>query len=253
MVGMPDGRTLERLVVFLSFFATATILLCGFVVVAHSQVNRWQVFTERLVGLAQQATRHWEGSQADAPDDFMGFREGVVFGVGYTKDGSLVGNEGICPNPSQIAWLEEFKSAITACGSRAGQPLRLNVRGFASVAPVALGDAGSSDDGNLEIANRRGRAIARFLADDSSNFETCNPNSGAICPPDNETADGDCLAQDGNYIVRYRDWPDYRTMRRFSLVNDGGRPTPRYRMEFLNRTVHIAVMNDACWRSVDGI
>lgn len=177
------------------------------------------------------------------------FKEGVVFAVGHPDNGSLKGLKGICPDQSQIAWLEEFKKAVIACAKSADRPLLLNVRGFASIAPVASNGTKSSDDGNLAIANRRGRLIAQFLADEREDFGDCKSEVEKLCPG-KETGDEDCLSKDGKYIVRYRNWPNYRTMRRSSPVNDGDRLPPRSRMEFLNRTVHIVVMNNACWRPV---
>ena len=236
------------MVVFLSSFVAVTIVLCGVLALASHHDDRWQAFTASLVALAHEAKQSPGGDRTEPPAAVSAFREGVVFAVGYPDDANLADNKGICPDPSQIAWLEEFKKAIVACAKPADTPLRLNVRGFASIAPVASKGAESSDESNLAIANRRGRVIARFLAAETENFERCD--SELICPPGRQTGDGDCLAKDGSYIVRYRDWPNYRTMRRFSPANDGGRPTPRYRVEFLNRAVHIVVMNNACWQPV---
>lgn len=235
------------MVAFLASFVAVTGLFCGLLVLAVFHDDRWQAFTASVVATVREAKRPSDEGQADHRAGVYSFREGVVFAVGYTDDGSVTGNEGICPDQSQIAWLEEFKKAVVACAERAAPPLRLNVRGFASIAPVG---AESSDEGNLAIANRRGRVIARFLADESENFADCKPDEPISCPPSSETGDGDCLAKGGSYIVRYRDWPNYRAMRRFSPADDGGRPAPHYPLEFLNRTVHIVVMNNACWQPV---
>lgn len=240
----------DLLVAFLLSFVAVTTVLCGILILSRIHDARWQTLTESLASFAHTAKRPPGGEQTESPVAVPVLKEGVVFAVGYPDDGSLVDNTGICPDTSQAAWLEEFKEAVNACAKLADRPPLLNVRGFASIAPVVSTRGGSSDEDNLEIANRRGRVIARFLADERENLDDCNPEVENICASGRETADGDCTSKDGTYFVRYRDWPNYRGMRRSSPVNDGGRPSPRYRVEFLNRTVHIVVMNNACWQPV---
>lgn len=247
MVDVPSGWTLDRLVAFLTSFVLVTIVLCGLLGLVHVVIDRWQVLAESPTTLVYVGARQPEGAQPEVADAYVGFSEGVVFAVGYPEDGSLKNNAGICPDQSQIAWLEEFKESIAACGEEADTPLRLHVRGYASIAPLRSEDTVSSQAGNLAIANQRGRQIAKFLALESENFEDCGPTEERFCPLGSVMQDGSCRSDAGNYIVTYADWPKYLTMRNSSPVNDGGRPTPRYSLEFLNRSVHIAVMNNACW------
>ncbi len=243
-MGTRGRESRQSIVALLSSFVAVTIVLCGVLALAHMSADHWRSFTERLVALAY--TQSPRGDQTEPTAAAPVFGEGVVFAIGYRDDGSVTGKKGVCPDQSQKAWLEEFKRAVVTCAKPADLPLRLSVRGFASVAPVGTRGTDLSDEGNVAIANRRGRVIARFLADESEKFGSCDPDLKTVCPPSRRTAEGDCLANGGSYIVRYRDWPDYSTMRRFSPANDGGRPAPRYPVEFLNRTVHIVAMNNAC-------
>ena len=237
------------MVAFLSAFVAVIIVLCGLLALAYSVGDRWQVFSEHLGVLAQEVANRPDENQSGYTDTFVGFREGIVFAVGYPENGNFRENEGICPDESQIAWLREFKEAIAACGAQTNLPLRLDVQGFASIAPVASEDTDSSEADNLAIANQRGRLIARFLTNGYENLEDCDQHEEEYCASNMTTRDGDCLVEPGNYVVRHREWLDFDTMRQFSLVDDGDRPTPsRYRLEFLNRTVHIAVMNNVCWQ-----
>ena len=247
MVGVPADWTLDYIPAFLSSFVAVTILLCGLFSFAHVFVDGWQMLAKRPNTLVYVGTRKSEDDQPKPPDSYVGFREGVVFAVGYAENGNLKNNTGICPDPSQIAWLREFKKSIAACGNETDSPLQLQVRGFASIAPLISEETVSSEDGNLEIANQRGRIIARFLAFENETFECCGPTEEPFCAPGMEGDNGECSVDTGNYIVTYRDWSTHEEMRKFSPVDDGGRPTPRYSMEFLNRSVHIAVMNNACW------
>ena len=176
-----------------------------------------------------------------------------MFAIGYSDEGSLAEDgQGICPDESQMRWLQEFRQAIARCAKGRSPPLKLSVSGYASIAPVTRrpnGEAERSDEDNLEIANRRGMVIASFLASENNEIppELCKAEAKPFECGGDETADGDCRLDD--YVVRHRLWPDYPTMKRWRPVDDGGPPPRVHAVEFLNRTVHIVVENNACWRS----
>ncbi len=172
--------------------------------------------------------------------------------MGYPEQGA------ICPDESQLLWLTAFRDAIAECAPDEKNPLRLTVRGFASVAPVKVAGGGpdASDRMNLDIANRRGVAIGNFLAsgayrrDCVPDRNCCERTTELMCGDGNWPADGDCRTE-ANYVVRYKPWPSYEAMVCSKPAHDGARPGhTHYKVEFLNRAVHMVVTNDACWQKV---
>ena len=248
---------------FLMSFVVTSIVLCCVIVLSQLSLPPPDIKEDGLAKIATAINRlakrvPAKGEAACARKDgclaptLFGFRKGVVFAIGYSDEGSLAeAGQGICPDESQMRWLQEFRQAIARCAKGKNRPLKLSVRGYASIAPVTRpnGAAERSDEDNLEIANRRGMVIASFLASDNGEIPPalCKAKAKPFECGGDKTADGDCRLDD--HVVRHRLWPNYLTMKHFSPVHDGGIPDPRlYQVEFLNRAVHIVVENNACWQ-----
>ena len=248
----------KQLLPFLASYVITSIILCVVLGLAQMTNDRWrrlagtiEELRSTIGGISEELAQHLEESD-DSPTPLFGFREGVVFAVGHLEQGDLQNNDGICPDDRQQNWLQAFKKAVAACAFGKKPPLKLTVRGYASVAPVTTNDGttNASNVNNLEIANRRGIVIANFLASESNEFDSgqCNGSFGDFECKSTKTADGGCLTN-SNYVVKYSSWPDYETMKSFTPVHDGDRPDPlKFNIEFLNRAAHVVVENSACWR-----
>ena len=182
----------------------------------------------------------------------------VVFSLVYPPHANLDTKEGICPDEYNRKWLKLFKNAIRECAKRES-PLKLEVRAFSSVAPVAVaGNYDQSDQWNCEIANQRAEAVVGFLTStEEINEEACEtilanskwrhrerePCTRQIT--EIQFGSGDELPVD----VIYRPWQQYKDMIDVRPVNDGRVGHQRiHELEFLNRVVQIIVKNDSCWR-----
>ena len=182
---------------------------------------------------------------------------------------------GVCLDGAKKEWLEAFKDAMQKCMLEASEedlacepgespcPV-LKVTGYASIAPEQ-GDVPTpcglqqEKTFNCKVANLRARAVGAFLADGDKKHWQC---------PDKELFDGtsDCPAEHckgestplqmtvdlkngktRTIGVTVEQWARETQMRDGKPANDGEDPkNRRYRVEVLNRSVHIEVMRDFC-------
>lgn len=139
--------------------------------------------------------------------------------------------------------LERSRSEIVE-GSTPGDLPEFKVVGFASVAPMQSGDHDAAEL-NCDIANRRADAVGSFLAGDSK--WDCNTirsdfkSARRLCAGEPKVYDG------GTYRVRVHKWSDPERMLGKRPADDGALPNERrYRVELLNRAVHITVPEGFC-------
>lgn len=195
------------------------------------------------------------------------FRTRAVFSLTYLKDAQPQVGDGVCLEEGHKAWLRMFREAIVECTkierSRSPKATKqestpakyvptFDVEGFASVAPMQWSD-GDGKLPNCEVANRRADAVASFLADEEKYKEkwAC-PEVGddfkltpKLCTGEEKVYK---RSLDGiDYRVRVRGWSDPEQMEDKKPADDGALPDDRrYRVELLNRAVHITVPENFC-------
>ena len=172
----------------------------------------------------------------------------------YRPQGKLKNKRGICPEGDNLAWLQLFKQAIWKCSER--QKMELQVRGFASIAPVTekgqseiLQD--KSNSLNVRIANQRAQAVFHFLADSLNSKYDREKCQKALVDPDSmgtttrniTTGDPDSMGTGPNFNVTYTPWKDPGSMKNNKPAQD----SLRLDLEFLNRTVQIIIEEGNCW------
>lgn len=194
-------------------------------------------------------------------------QKGTIFSLLFISNGSFETGEGICLTEDQKIWLAEFKKAINKCAEFSDPPSRLQVtvRAYASIAPVkmeggsSLDNAPSSDDLNCEIGNRRAEEVVNFLIHDEQKDPAgfaCK-SVGASGDPDYRGS-GECQRskkrfefgpdEDLDFNLIYLPWPTHKEMVASKPADDGDSELGprRYAVEFLNRSVHLALETDAC-------
>ena len=185
-------------------------------------------------------------------------KKSSVFFLFYPPEGDLKTKKGICPDKESLKNLSKFKSAIAEC-SENGPRLEIEVRAFASIAPVKVdGNDDCSDLLNCEIANQRAEAVVGMLIEEQEdlNFENCKTilrdnkygrQPGKLCT--RETNDCNSLRlKSKHFDVIYSPWHSYKKMIDARPADDGTLSSRRQKAEFLNRVVQIVVNNDVCWR-----
>lgn len=198
---------------------------------------------------------------ADEPVASYFFQKGTVFSLPFLKDGSPRTGDGICLTDYHKAWLTEFRNAILKCSEES--EVLLEVVGFASVAPYKGRDIGgggvssSSNDLNCEIGNRRAEEVVDFLLADEGTDLACGTGenrrrnddlrygrTNQCKRPKTEFEIGPNL----NFKISYKPWSVYGQMALNKPADDGRleRGQRRYAAEFLNRSVHLKLDNDAC-------
>ena len=181
------------------------------------------------------------------------FEKGTIFSLVFPSQGNLRTKKGICPADDGVTmrWLREFRAALATCPvpeKKNGNGLKLEVRAYASMAPVIFdGSDDRSDEFNCEIANQRAEAVARLLVaeEECFNSDYCKTNVGSAERPCGPAEDAGPLSRP-NFSVRYVQWDSFEEMRKKRPMNDGTMEKRRHKAEFLNRSVHIIVRNDAC-------
>ena len=203
-------------------------------------------------------------------------RDGAVFSMMHMHDAQFSGANsgiGVCLDDAQQEWLKAFKAAVKECISVADDedlvcdtgkepcPV-LRVTGYASLAPEqprdftpCLGEPGKTF--NCKVANLRARAVGAFLADDGNKLHwKCPGEDGdfegaSTCAA--EHCDGESRhlrmsdGQDRSIGIVVEQWVSEEQMRKGKPANDGSRPdNRRYRVEVMNRAVHIEVLQDFC-------
>ena len=191
----------------------------------------------------------------------------TIFSLTYLNDAQPQEGYGICLEEGHKEWLRMFKEAIVECvqleRSRTSEVVEqgatfkrrvptFDVVGFASVAPMQ----GSDHDGavlNCDVANRRADAVGSFLADEEKykNKWECDA-VGSNFRSARNLCTGPIAVYEGNfegitYGVRVRKWSDPERMQGMKPADDGAVPDERrYRVELLNRAVHITVPENFC-------
>lgn len=194
------------------------------------------------------------------------FRTRTVFSLTYLNDAQPQKGIGVCLEDGHKAWLRMFREAIMECvqlersrtseaaegATRADVPT-FKVVGFASIAPTQSSnhDAGEL---NCDVANRRADAVGSFLADEGKykskwDCETVRSDfksARKLCV--GEPAVGEPEVYDGGtHKVRVHKWSDPERMQGGRPADDGALPNDRrYRVELLNRAVHITVPEGFC-------
>ena len=188
-------------------------------------------------------------------------RTRTVFSLTYLNDAQPQEGIGICLEDEHKAWLRMFREAIVECvqieRARASEAAKrptpgdvptFDVVGFASVAPMQSSEHDSAEL-NCDVANRRADAVGGFLADEEKykskwDCETVRndfKSARKLCAGEPEVYDG------GTYKVRVRKWSDRGWMQGKKPADDGALPNERrYRIELLNRAVHITVPQNFC-------
>ena len=233
------GKLLKSSVVVLLSLLLTTILF----VLSYEQSKEVVCWQRNIVTELNNIKGLHEGDGVSTGEDVP-----VVYSLVYRKQGNLGSMDGICPSDQHVIdWINMFKKAIASCGA-SSSGLTLEVRGFASIAPIEvpasieLAREHYSSWYNIEVANLRSRVIARMLtADGDIDFEACK-NMLSVDNQQEENKDG--LRVNVEYLV----WPNYGTMMNKRPGYDG-RPGERVRLaELFNRTVQIIVKDDLCWR-----
>ena len=187
----------------------------------------------------------------------------TVFSLTYLNDAQPQKGDGICLEKGHKEWLRMFREAIIECvqlersrkSDAAAQRSTseqhvpaFDVVGFASVAPMQSSDYGSAVL-NCEVANRRADAVGGFLADEEEykskwDCETVRSDFRSardLCVGGMDDYEG------GTHRVRVRKWSDPEQMQGKKPADDGAVPNERrYRVELLNRAVHITVPKNFC-------
>lgn len=194
------------------------------------------------------------------------FPTGPLFSLTYLKDAQPQVGDGICLEEGHKAWLRVFREAIVDCvklemsrsskgpkqGSTPPYVPTFDVKGFASVAPMQWSD-GDGKSSNCEVANRRANAVASFLADEEkykANW-ACKEVGADFKLAQKLCTGGETVYErslDGiDYRVRVHKWSDPTEMEDKKPADDGALPDDRrYRIELLNRAVHITVPENFC-------
>ena len=183
----------------------------------------------------------------------------VIFSLLYPH-GSFKELEGICPENGQfqnLEFLELFRAAINECPENE-PPLKLEIKGFSSIAPLAVGDATLDQDLlNCEVANQRAEAVVGFLLSKPEDEYSCREslddkrwknNKNVLCKrKKDEFSFG---KEDGlKFDLVYKPWQNYGDLTQSKPVNDGTLKLRKHPAELLNRSVQIIVNNDSCWQS----
>ena len=183
-------------------------------------------------------------------------RTRTVFSLTYLNNAQPQEGVGVCLEEGHKEWLRMFREAIVECvqlersrsgiveGSTPGDLPEFKVVGFASVAPMQSGDHDAAEL-NCDIANRRADAVGSFLA--GENKWSCDTigndfkSARKLCAGESKVYDGD------THRVRVHQWSDPKRMQGKKPADDGALPNERrYRVELLNRAVHITVPEDFC-------
>lgn len=209
---------------------------------------------------------------------------GSVFSLLHSKDAKMSppdSGEGVCLDGAKLQWLRAFRAALKQCMRNLPQELDcessgrpcpvIEVTGYASIAPERNKHIGAKCEEpvgksyNCKVANLRGLAVGKFLASgEESKPEWMCPNNddlywrASVCPkedcPSGSGAESGYVslaldADDGKRSIgiRVRQWADERTMKEGKPAADGALPDRRrYRVEVLNRAVHIKILEDFC-------
>ena len=226
-------------------------------------------------------------SQAFASKVYL--RDGAVFSLLHSENAKMSppdSGEGVCLEGATLDWLTKFRAGVKRCMmessedldcGNAGKPCPvLEVTGYASVAPERAGQlaglcpaAPAGKSFNCKVANLRALAVGAFLAaksDVESKKWACPSDKenywrASVCPAEDCPAGGSAAGYidevmrtaDGKRSIgiRVRQWASEEEMKAGKPAADGELPDQRrYRVEVLNRAVHIKVLEDFCQSSL---
>ncbi len=226
-----------------------------------TETKRWrESITTKLDNIEKQIANHSHKLSTS-----YRFEKNASFSLVY-REGNLETKEGICPEDSNLEWLELFKQAIS--DDSKDRHLKLTIKGFASVAPVPVNGIinDKSDTLNCQIANERAEALIYFLMTEPYDSTKCRPalkdddrwgreegkpytrgrpdplawtGSGFIVNYD----DAQRVHWEGpNLTVTYKPWKNYKEMKNNKpLKNPPGKEDRQLDREFLNRSVQIII------------
>ncbi len=161
------------------------------------------------------------------------FQKGTVFSLAFIDNGSPKTGDGICLTEGHKAWLTEFKKAIEKCSEKS--KIRLEVMGFASIAPAkgkGLGgaDASSSAALNCEISNSRAEEVVDFLIGDAGDDFECGIGANRRRNDDDRYGrTGQCQRSKSefefkagpNLTISYKPWPSHDQLVLEKPADDG--------------------------------
>ena len=225
-------------------------------------------------------------SEAFASKVYM--QEGSVFSLLHSANAKMQppdSGQGVCLEGATLDWLARFKAGVKRCMLESAQDcnnsndqdepcLVLEVTGYASIAPEHADHlaglcpvAPTGKSFNCKVANLRALAVGEFLAaqdNDESKKWMC-PNDkelywrASVCPaedcPVGASSDGyvrrSLQADERSIGIRIRQWATEDDMKAGKPAADGELPDQRrYRVEVLNRAVHIKVLRDFCQSAI---
>ena len=243
--------------VIASFMAVILVLLAY---LSITKDNQWR---NEVLGYLHDPPPHVVVMAPNDPVSSYLFQKGTVFSLPFVEDGSPRTGAGICLTDYHKAWLAEFKDAVVKCSEKS--KVLLEVVGFASIAPdkrEGLGGGGgfsSSDPLNCEIGNRRAEEVVDFLIADGGGDLACG--TGADRRRDGDDRYGrknQCQRSKSKFEfeigpklgvkISYKPWACHNQLALKKPADDGclERGRRRYAVEFLNRSVHLKLGNDAC-------
>ena len=211
-------------------------------------------------------------------------RKGSVFSMLHMEDAKFSSPNsglGVCLDDAQRQWLDEFRQAMMDCMKEEPDFKRLNckdgeepcpvpvlgVTGFASIAPEqgeGHNFCGQDKDKtfNCKVANLRARAVGEFLAygEDATRWNCPRGDDlfdgAGVCPAEHCTGESqhhrlaitaENPPKSRSIGIEVEQWASECQMRGGKPANDGAVPDARrYRVEVLNRAVHIRVLRDFC-------
>ena len=263
----------------LMFILLAVVLVVGATWLGQKRATSESTATPQSKDMHHVVVTPAHGMKSDTLRVYL--RQNSVFSLMHMDNAKLStpnSGLGICLDSWQIEWLDGFKAAMNKCMEKTDwedlncgngeEPCPvLKVTGFASVAPEQGGTSNSSDQDsgktfNCKVANLRARAVGAYLADDGdkSHWE-CPVKDAQFNGADNSFVEH-CTGEDQHLSMTRKEvgsseshsigivveqWASECEMCKDKPANDGAVPDPRrYRVEVLNRAVHIQVLQDFC-------
>ena len=169
----------------------------------------------------------------------------------FYQIGNLDDKTGICPEGSNLKWLNQFKSALSDTLDNTDRPTKLTVQGFASREPVAVNDSvvnATSNTLNLRIANERAEAIVYYLTTGDIDANTNEANACSDALTDSQIWRADNFDPHANtwketgFDLEFKPWTNWDSMDvkkpSKSLTLGDNR---QFDVEFLDRSIRITI------------
>ena len=251
-LGIQQNITHSKIKDILFNIARTSALLCLIILALISSViaTKWSLSSgTRGAGIETILVEYSPSEQMTIP---------VVY---WQMQGQLDSLDGICLTSGQIERLKEFESWLLKFASTYSLEFEIEVRGYASVAPVSSTSGHSGSDAfNRDIANRRAATVIAFFLDNNEDREEWP------CRCYNERFDQSWIKEKmdsswyrdrqyyrhiGRFGVIYRPWDSYDEMIRLRPGDDGSIFSRRVDNEYRNRSVEFIVRITAATRSKD--